>query len=222
MKRLLAILLGIALLTFALTAGVLASPGTTIYVDKAAWEAEVQNWQTEDFEDDTLNPGLSVVSDAGSIGGGLWNDQLFDPSQTTTWTFDEPIRAFGGNWDCGPAGPGASIAVSINGSWVYVGEIPNSYTGEFWGFVSDEEFTQVLLEAGSGFGTETYTLDDMVYGDLAVGGTVSAVNLSALDVAPSQLSDGGSNNAWLALWAGLAFVLAIGGGLLALRHRRAH
>jgi len=55
-----------------------------------------------------------------------------------------------------------------------------------------------------------------------VGGIVEPVDLSAIGATENQLSGDNNNHAWLALWAGLAFVLAIGGGIFVLRRRRAH
>jgi hypothetical protein len=59
---------------------------------------------------------------------------------------------------------------------------------------------------------------------LEVGGIVESVNLPELDAAYSQFSDGGSNNAWLALWigTGLALLVVIGGGVFVLRRRMAN
>jgi hypothetical protein len=78
-----------------------------------------------------------------------------------------PLTGFGGNWDtAGPGGPGTNIKVEYYGSWVTVGEIPRTYNGEFWGFVSDIPFTSIRLSCGShpaGI-AETYELDDMVMG----------------------------------------------------------
>ena len=93
----------------------------------------------EDFDDATLNPGLSVVSDYGYIDttNNWWFDYLYydtielEPTSFTTWTFATPIYAFGGFWDLGSyddppvGGPGSNIEVLINGSWVQVGVIDN-------------------------------------------------------------------------------------------------
>ncbi len=65
-----------------------------------------------------------------------------------------------------PGGPGANISVAVDGSWVSIGEIPNTYTGKFWGFVSTTPFSAVRLSNGSncdGAWCETYELDNMVY-----------------------------------------------------------
>jgi hypothetical protein len=179
MKRLLRLFLAMALVVpvaLALPVVSQAAPDITPYdQDRPGWEGAVVDYEEEFFTDATLNPGVSVDSEyPGYIDtvNGVWWDRLVCPGEpggptTTTWQFDPPIFAFGGNWDPGvPGGPGAAIAVSINGSWVPVGEIPNNYTGQFWGFVSTELFSQVRLKAGSvcdGAWAETYEMDNMVY-----------------------------------------------------------
>lgn len=193
MKKLMAIVLSVAMLAMGAGVGVvgggagvaLASPSITVYDnDQAGWEAAVGCWEVEDFTDEILNPGVSVVSDLGEIlvppvAPGLWWDQLdYDggPTTFTTWTFANPIYAFGGTWDAGSdreydghpvGGPGSNIEVLIDGSWVSVGVIDNDYIDVFWGFVSDVPFTQVRLQAYNDEGwTERYTLDNMVYSDI--------------------------------------------------------
>lgn len=151
---------------FAMSATALAS--TTVYDnDFAGWQGAVMNYQLEDFGDATLNTGVSYASGTGfaSISGGEFHD-LIDNPNVTTWSFATPIYAFGGNWDLGiPGGPGTGIKVLINGSWVEIGDIPNGYTGQFWGFVSTEPFTMVRLEeTNPSIGIETYDFDNLVYG----------------------------------------------------------
>jgi hypothetical protein len=80
----------------------------------------------------------------------------------TTWNFTPEITAYGGNWTLGgPGGSGNSLLVYIDD--IYVGSIPNSFGGEFWGFISDSPFTSVKLVGGSGTNQQQYSLDDMVY-----------------------------------------------------------
>jgi len=169
LKKIIAI--GLALvLSLALAVPALAA--ATVYTDKSAWEAAVGTWATEDFFDATLNPGVSVVSSVGMVTGGLWWDRVDDGDYgagvtNTTWTFADPIYAWGGTFDAvNPGGPGSSINVTyIDGTSVVVGTIPNSINGTFWGFVSNEPFTQVHLEDAAliAEARETYEMDDMVY-----------------------------------------------------------
>lgn len=165
-------------LTIALPIAVQAAPGFTIYDNaESAWETAVGSWLAEDFNDGTLNPEISVVSDNGLVlSGGFWWDALmYDPPKTyTTWTFTVPIYAFGGTWDLGSfwqdgfghyvGGPGSNIEVLINGSWVNIGVIDREYQWVFWGFVSDAPFTQVRLQAYNSEGwVERYRLDNLKY-----------------------------------------------------------
>ena len=170
---------------------------TTIYNDDAAWKSAVNDiYTTEAFEDATLNEGLSVVTDEGYVDttNEWWHDRVTPEGHTTTWSFDTPVTSFGGNWDlAGPGGQGTSIlAVVIDGVEVEVGQIQNTYAGEFWGFVSDEPFSAVLLKSGNTAGVaETYNFDNMVYTqklsvsvDIKPGSCPNPVNLKSQGVLP--------------------------------------
>jgi hypothetical protein len=183
MKKLLGIGLALVLM-LALAAPALAATITVYDNNEAGWEAAVGSWATEDFEDG-VGPGISVSSTNGDVytqgsGNKLWYDSLTysgGPTAWTTWTFDNPIVAFGGTWDLGSSGgdpdcggPGSNIQVRMmDGSWQDVGVINRNHINVFWGFVSDTPFTQVRLQAYNDQGwTERYTLDDMVYTELEV------------------------------------------------------
>ena len=138
----------------------------------SGWQAAVWKcYSLEDFNDASLNPGLSVVSTyPGYIdsGKGVWWDRLVysdGDATTTTWEFAQPIYAFGGTWNLAdPGGPGSNIEVLINGSWLTIGVIDNCYENVFWGFVTDLSFTKVRLRGyNKEGGCETYELDDLVY-----------------------------------------------------------
>ena len=140
-----------------------AEAAITTFTNRAAWENAVNNnFEEEFFTDSTLNPGVSVVSSAGHISGGVWSDRL-NGSDTTTFIFAEAIIGFGGNWNLAPAGAGTGIRIYFDG--VFIGsEIPDSYTGQFFGAVSDVPFNEVLLTEGTQSGVaETFYLDNMVY-----------------------------------------------------------
>ena len=153
------------------------SATVTVYDnDRLGWESALCcDYDEEFFTDATLNPGVSVSTNLGYVDiiNGVWWDKLicpwYGPTTTTTWQFTTPLVGFGGNWNLGvPSGPGSRIAVAINGGLVPVGEIPNNYVTEFWGFVSTEPFDAVLLSSGSlcdpdGAWCEMYELDNMVY-----------------------------------------------------------
>ena len=163
-----------AVMVIASVLAVVPVVSATVYPDdRPGWEsALVCDYEEEFFTDATLNPGVSVVSGNGYVetSTGVWWDRLVCPDDgltTTTWHFTTPLEGFGGNWNTGdPGGPGSGIAVDIDGSWVSVGEIPATYTGQFWGFTSTTPFSSVRLSPGSacnGMWCETYELDNMVY-----------------------------------------------------------
>ncbi len=158
----------IVLICWTTTAG---AATVTMYTDKAAWENALSGlYLTEDFSDDQLNAGVSFVStESGHINPAqqCYQDVLASQSQnepTTTWSFAPQINAYGGIWTLGgPGGSGNSLLVYILDFSQYVGAISNSYSNEFWGFVSDTPFTSVKLVGGSGTNQQNYSLDDMVY-----------------------------------------------------------
>lgn len=129
-----------------------AGAATIVYTDKAAWDSAVGGqFLTEDFDDDLLNPGVSFVSsESGNINPalGIYQDVLASASQNepmTVWSFTPAITAYGGSWTLGaPGGSGNSLLVYLDGR-TFVGSIPNSFNGGFWGFVSDTPFTSVKL-----------------------------------------------------------------------------
>src|SRR5262245_25261861 len=114
--------------------------------DAAGFAAAAGSLQTEDFSDTTLLPALSVTSNVGSITGGVWHDQLSPSQQTTTWSFSGPITAFGGNWNTGTPQAGISFTLTFldNTTQLVPVQLPNNFTGQFFGFVSDTPFKSVL------------------------------------------------------------------------------
>ncbi len=147
---------------------------TTVYTDKTAWaNALGGQFLTEDFNDNQLNDGITFVStESGHISPlGYYQDVLASQSQNepmTTWSFTPEITGFGGDWTLGgPGGSGNSLLVYIADDSTFVGSIPNSYGGEFWGFTSDTPFMSVRLIGGRGTNQQNYRLDNMVYAPLA-------------------------------------------------------
>ena len=145
---------------------------TTYDNDKSGWATATGSYLTETFSSSSLNPGISVSTLFGSVSGNVWYDRVGKSPGTvltTTFSFSPTIFAFGGNWDMTPYGPGTGIAVYADGN--FVGEIANTDNGQFWGFTSTTDFTNVALKAGSGTSSpyyqETFTLDNMVYNSSA-------------------------------------------------------
>jgi hypothetical protein len=146
-----------------------ANAAINIYTDRSNWEAAVFNtyWE-EKFDDATLDPLISsfTPSSGGGVTGGVWRDVINEDNGPSTITFAIPMNAFGGNWNLYvPTGPGTGISVYIDSTSTHVGDIANTYNGEFWGFYSDTDFTSVILtETNPGTsGVETYELDNMVF-----------------------------------------------------------
>jgi hypothetical protein len=163
----------------------------TLYTDRSSWEAAVVSYQEENFDDATLNDGVTIDSDfGGSVAEpgyvGMWYDRVSKPPesilQETTISFSSEIYAFGGNWDlAAPTGPGKGIIVSLDGTPINSLTIDNDHAGDFWGVVSTVPFSEVLLQAdGEPEGIqETFTLDDMVYSVvLAVEKELTLINRS--------------------------------------------
>lgn len=118
---------------------------------------------TEDFNDTTLLPGLSFVSNAGSIGSGRFNDRVFRGGDQTRFNFASKAKSFGGFFDFSPGGNGQGLSFSIvllDNSIISVGQVSNLIG--FYGFVSDAAFKSVIINAGSFSGSaETYNLDNL-------------------------------------------------------------
>ncbi|MFC1572156.1 hypothetical protein ACFL6M_01030 [Candidatus Eisenbacteria bacterium] len=175
-----AALLGTLFVTITCWATTVSSATITVYTDKMEWQNALgEECLTEDFADALLNVGVSYVStESGHINPvqECYQDVLASQSQNdpmTTWTFEPQITAYGGEWTLGgPGGSGNSLSVYIADDSHYVGSIPNSYNGEFWGFISDTPFSSVRLVGGTGTNQQHYCLDDMVYLPMFVPGNV--------------------------------------------------
>jgi len=147
-----------------------ANAAFTTYTNRSNWETAVlNNYWEEKFADATLHPLISSFipsSPWGGVTGGVWRDAIDETFGPSTLTFAIQMNAFGGYWDLFvPTGPGSGISVYIDGTSTHVGDIPNTYQGGFWGFVSDTYFTSVVLTETNPGTTlvETFTLDNMVF-----------------------------------------------------------
>ncbi len=108
----------------------------------------------------------------GTIGGGLFNDQVVDPTQTSTFDLGHAAKAWGGFFDLTPNGFGSGIAFTItlldNSTITLTQQVANVGPGAFFGFASSQAFTKVTLIQGSAPGVETYSLDDMSFNSASV------------------------------------------------------
>jgi hypothetical protein len=159
-----------------------ASATITVYANnKAGWEAAVGSFDIEYFDDAVLEPGVSVTSDVGYVDttNKLWWDQL-NGSDDTLWSFAKPLYGWGAQlWNpAGPGGPGSGVRLYADGVLVPQ-EVPNNYSNQFFGFVSDVPFTQVLMTEGtdpSGW-RETLHMDNMVYAAVPEPATLLLVGI---------------------------------------------
>ena len=201
-----AMMLGVMLAVCVSATVDVSASGINIYTDTTEWENALGGqFLTEDFSDHELNTGISFVStESGHINPamGYYQDVLTSESHNepmTTWSFAPEITAYGGNWTLGgPGGSGNSLLVYIDDWPAYVGYIPNSYGGDFWGFTSDTPFTSVKLIGAGGTHQQNYRLDDMVYsrvdpfpapGDANGDGCVDDLDLTTLAVHWQQATD---------------------------------
>ncbi|WP_288356390.1 hypothetical protein [uncultured Cycloclasticus sp.] len=141
------------------------------YNSLATFEATHFSGSLEQFEDATLNAGLSITSSNGSVSysGGVMQDRLTRSSgNSTTFEFGSAVNAFGGIFDLGVAGFGQGIEFTIQAFQGSSEVLSQQFTGNgFFGFITDASnlFNKVIFTAGSSSGSaETYTLDDLHYG----------------------------------------------------------
>jgi hypothetical protein len=170
----------LAVLAMGLWAG--SAQAVDVYTNQADWTTALGGATVflEDFNDTTLNTGLSIVSTYPdfSINGtvpGKMLDQVDDAQGfKTTVTFDKPMTAAGGFWDlAGPGGPGSNIYINLlGGGTQFVGEIPKTTEGTFWGFTTTTPFTSIIISEGSLFYMETYTLENFQYAAVPEPGTL--------------------------------------------------
>jgi hypothetical protein len=157
----------LAVLAMGLWAG---SAQAVVYTNQAAWTAALGGAAVslEDFQDPTLNPGLTITSGnpGFQIAGGVMNDVVNDPNWYTTIAFDKPMFAAGGFWNLAvPGGPGSGIFINlVGGGTEFVGMIDRN-TNDFWGFTTSAAFTSIIISEGNDPNgvQETYTLDNLQY-----------------------------------------------------------
>ncbi|MBT2186727.1 PEPxxWA-CTERM sorting domain-containing protein [Sphingobium nicotianae] len=149
-----------------------ASATVTYYYSQAAFLAALGATvpTVEDFNDTTLVPGLSILSTVGTVDAGddnVFDDRLVPNTQSTTFLLPGSFHAFGGFWDLTPGGAGLGIAITPVPGATLGTEVPNSFSGGFFGFISSDAFNYVVLTAGTQGGVaETYKLDDLTFGNV--------------------------------------------------------
>ena len=149
-----------------LLAALPASASITTYTNRANWESAVSPHTifTENFNDGTVDPPVSVTSDYGYVkDGNHWYDFIGGSSdRTTTWTFSGPSpTAFGADWDMAYKGSGLHLSFMDGSTEVGTVEVPNNTNG-FFGVTSTAAFTKIVVTEGSQLiGGEGYTMDNM-------------------------------------------------------------
>jgi hypothetical protein len=149
-----------------------ASAGVTYYSSQSDYAAALASSKTETFSSTPLASGLSFVSNAGYVGGGLFNDRVVVGGASTTFSFGGDVNGFGGFFDETPGGFGQGLAFTLtlaNGSTEVLSQHLDEDSGSFFGFISTDAFTSVKLTGGNAATgvAETYNVDNVQFGSLS-------------------------------------------------------
>lgn len=143
-----------------------ANAAIVIYTDQGQLAGQTSA-VIENFDDQDIVSGLSITSNAGNIGGGLFNDRLVAGSAETTFSFAGGADSFGGIFDLSPGGFGQGIefVLGLAGGGTEVAARIRTESG-FFGFTSTNRFNSVTLR---GYDTvngsaETYNLNNAQFG----------------------------------------------------------
>lgn len=150
-----------------------------VYSSQSAWTTAAGTpLTTETFSGGGLASGLSATG--AFVSGGVLNGealpQVFPVAQRDALGFTPGVKAFGGDWDLSPGGPGAGLGflltfadASTQNYFGLTNPAGGTFSG-FFGFVSDTAITSVSFFTGSLTGNgELFTLDNLSFG----GGTTN-------------------------------------------------
>jgi hypothetical protein len=164
MKKIASIFMFLFVLSFA--AGAQAYT-VTAYTDYVSWLNAINLNQlvVENYQDTAFETGFSITETggAGVVHYGVYeNIADKDVPRFQVFNYAPGMTAFGGFYDlANPGGAGTGIDMYINDNNQFVLSIPNSATGQFYGFVADGTFNGVRLQDAGGSGIqETYFVID--------------------------------------------------------------
>ena len=144
-----------------------ASAQFTVYTNRTAFETALGSFYVDNFNSNSISTaGATVVSTVGVFGGGVWNDRVESGGAQTIWSFVGGTAGFGGEWDLTPGGNGRGIQFSVNwligGSATLATEIPDTYSGQFFGFITTLAMKDVIVNVGTqGSFAEEHNFDNM-------------------------------------------------------------
>ena len=148
-----------------------------VYTSKSSWISNVGGvYETEDFNDMTLNPGISFVAPNGGITPPVFSDWVSRGEGSTIFNFLTPMKGVGANWDLMVHNAGQGVQITLHyttgdGEELRF-ELPNDADGDFFGVVSDIPIGAISYTGGTqeyvggpdnDYAEERLAIDDLVY-----------------------------------------------------------
>ena len=161
-----------------------AQAAVTLFSDAGAFAAALSSSTLETFDSLPLAPALSFDCTNCSVdvpSGKLVDQALGGIGQRTRIKFDTPITAWGAVFDETPSGFGKGLFISYRltdgFTTLIAGPQLDGYSGQFFGFISDDPFVFVGISPGSNpaSSSERYNLDNMRFGVARVGSATPGV-----------------------------------------------
>jgi hypothetical protein len=148
-----------------------------MYQSKSGWSNAVAGiYETENFNDMALNPGLTFAGEGGIHAPPAFGAWVSAGLSSVVFMFETPISAVGADWDLSYRGPGTGVHITLHyaagGSESLLFELPNTADGDFYGVISDIPLSAISFTGGTqehegGAGQdrneESLWLDNLVY-----------------------------------------------------------